>query len=131
LRLVVTRVSGVPKSVLYRPVVPGTPAASRVPFSSPWRTVWMDSVTDVSASTSLGTDAAGNVEVSIDLAQLGLTALAGTETLADVCVLRPDGSGQITIERVCWSNKKTALLADIPGEAELVPSTWGRITWPR
>jgi hypothetical protein len=51
LRLLVTQVRGKTAAVLYRPVVPGT--REPVPFSSPWRTITIDRVDDVSAQVAL------------------------------------------------------------------------------
>ncbi|MHC1766779.1 MAG: hypothetical protein AB9869_21145 [Verrucomicrobiia bacterium] len=47
LRLLVTRVKGQTAAMLYRAVVPGTTRPA--PFSSPWRTVTLDEVKDVSS----------------------------------------------------------------------------------
>ena len=46
-RLLVTQVKGKTLAVLYRAVVPGT--KDPIPFSSPWRTITLDRVEDVSA----------------------------------------------------------------------------------
>ena len=51
-RLVVTRVKNRTWAVLYRPVAPGT--KEPVPFSSPWRTITIDKVIDVSDSSAAG-----------------------------------------------------------------------------
>ena len=45
-RLLVTQVAGKTRAMLYQAVVPGT--KEPVPFSSPWRTITLDRVTDVS-----------------------------------------------------------------------------------
>ena len=62
MRLLITQVKGETKAVLYRPVVPGT--KEPVPFSSPWRTVTLDRVDDVSNQVALAGDE-GNFEISI------------------------------------------------------------------
>ena len=36
------------------------------------------------------------------------------------------GSNFQTTQRVYWSNKATAITADVPGEAELTPKLWGK-----
>jgi hypothetical protein len=43
---------------------------------------------------------------------------------ADIGVLR--GSNGQTTQRVYWSNKATAITADVPSEAELTPGLWGQ-----
>ncbi len=80
IRLLVTEVKGKTLAVLYRAVVPGT--KERVPFSSPWRTITLDRVDDISSQVALvGSvvkNAKGKVEsafyeFSVPLAALGLT----------------------------------------------------------
>jgi hypothetical protein len=34
------------------------------------------------------------------------------------------GTGNATTQRVYWSNKATAIVADVPSEAELRPNLW-------
>jgi hypothetical protein len=125
-RLLVTLVKGKPLALLYRAVVPGTAVADRVPFSSPWRTIYFDRVEDVSAQMQFaGKD--GNFEFSIPLAVLGLKPAAGQRLRGDLGVLR--GSGGQTVQRIYWSNKATAITADVPSEAQLTPQLWGTFHW--
>ncbi len=120
-RLLVTRVKNKTVALLYRAVVPGTTEA--VPFSSPWRTITVDRVDDVSSQVQLaGTD--GNFEISIPLATLGLKPQAGQKLKGDLGILR--GNGFQTVQRVYWSNKASGIVADVPSEAELTPKLWGR-----
>jgi hypothetical protein len=122
LRLLVTRRNGKTTAELYRAIVPGT--TEPVPFSSPWRTITLDRVEDVSAHVELaGND--GNYELSIPLSVLGLHPKAGERIKGDLGILR--GNGFQTLQRVYWSNKATGITADVPSEAELTPRLWG--TW--
>ena len=123
LRLVVTQVKGKTLALIYRPVVPGTDAKDRIGFSSPWRTIYMDAVEDVSDQVQLlaGTD--GNFVVSIGLSTLHWKPQAGKRYQADLGVLRGDAGK--TMQRTYWSNKATGITADVPSEAELTPSLWG------
>ena len=68
MRLLVTRVKGKTVAMLYRAVVPGT--REPVPFSSPWRTITLDRVEDVSADVDLAGGTDGNYELSIPLEKL-------------------------------------------------------------
>lgn len=43
---------------------------------------------------------------------------------ADIGLLR--GRDGQTTQRVYWSNKATAITADVPSEAELAPRLWGK-----
>lgn len=123
LRLLVTLVKGKPLALLYSPVVPGS--KERVPFSSPWRTIQFDTVADVSASIQFAADGTGNFELSVPLSELGTVPAAPGRLRGDVGVLR--GNGFQTLQRVYWSNKATAIVSDVPSEAELTPALWGRL----
>ena len=120
-RLLVSTVKGQTVAMLYRAVVPGT--TEPVPFSSPWRTITLDKVEDVSAEVRLaGTN--GNYEISIPLSALGLTPAAGRRIKGDLGVLR--GNGFQTMQRVYWANKASGITADVPSEAEVTPGLWGQ-----
>ncbi|PTY02929.1 hypothetical protein DB346_07915 [Verrucomicrobia bacterium LW23] len=110
-------------AVLYRPVVPGTPAEKRVPFSSPWRTFHFDQVTDISDKVQVADDGKGAFEISVPLDILGLKPQPGARLRGDIGVLR--GVPGQTTARVYWSNKGTAIVSDVPSEAELLPALWG------
>ena len=120
-RLLITRVKERTFALLYRAVVPGT--AHPVAFSSPWRTITIDRVEDVSASVVLASSPAG-YEVSVPLATLGLAPKPGLRIRADIGVLR--GDGMQTQQRVYWNNKATGITSDVPSEAQLTPALWGR-----
>jgi hypothetical protein len=121
LRLLVTLVHDKPLALLYRAVVPGT--KEPVPFSSPWRTITIDRVDDVSDQLRFAAHE-GNYELSIPLSLLNLKPVAGQVLQGDLGILR--GNGFETLERVYWSNKATAITSDVPSEAQLTPRLWGR-----
>jgi hypothetical protein len=123
LRLLVTTVDGKTRAALYRAVVPGT--KEPVKFSSPWRTITIDAVEDVSDQVQLAGDGKGDFELSVPLAVLGWRPAPGKAFRGDVGLLR--GNGFQTFQRVYWSNKATAITSDVPSEAELTPRLWG--TW--
>ncbi|MBI5834267.1 MAG: hypothetical protein HZB16_18385, partial [Armatimonadetes bacterium] len=121
-RLLVAMVKGKPRAMLYRAVVPGT--KEPVPFSSPWRTITLDQVVDVSDQVQLA-GAEGDFELSVPLALLGLKPASGMVLRGDLGLLR--GNGFQTLQRVYWSNKASGITADVPSEAELTPSLWGKL----
>ena len=121
-RLLVTLVKGKPRAMLYRARVPGT--AQPVAFRRPWRTISIDAVEDVTAQVVFATDGGGNFEISIPLQTLRWQPKPGDIARADLGVLR--GSYFQTTQRVYWSNKATAITADVPSEAELTPKLWGK-----
>ncbi len=120
-RLVVTRVKNKTWAVLYRPVAPGVKEPT--PFSSPWRTITIDKVEDVSDQVRLA-GSNGDYELSVPLETLGLKPTADHAIRGDVGVLRGDGFK--TLRRVYWTNKATGLTSDVPSEAMLTPHLWGR-----
>jgi hypothetical protein len=125
-RLFVYQVNGKTMAMLYHAVVPGT--ANPIPFSSPWRTIALDSVEDVSSQIELQSmkdgDQAGSFAFSIPLKVLGLNPVPGGKIKADIGILR--GTGTQTTQRVYWSNKATGITSDVPSEAELTPNLWGQ-----
>lgn len=121
-RLLVTLIKGKPRAMLYRAKVHGT--SQPVSFSSPWRSISIDVVEDVTASLAFATDNAGNYEISIPLSIVHWQPKAGDEVRADLGVLR--GANFQTTQRIYWSNKATAITADVPSEAELTPKLWGK-----
>jgi hypothetical protein len=127
LRLLMTVDQGKPVSVLSRKVVPGTPAADRVPFAAIWHSVTFDQVKvtpDVQMAT--GPIAGGYfVEARVPWAVLGVQPHAGLKLRGDFGVLSADNGGTVTVSREYWSNKATGLVNDIPGEADLTPNMWG------
>jgi len=125
IRLLVSLVKGQPKAVLYRPIAKTGPKNSAL-FESPLRTLKFDDVEDVSQYLQLakGTPA-GDFEFSIPLAVLGLKPTPGSTLRGDMGLLR--GDGWRTTQRVCWSNKASGLVSDIPSEAELTPQLWGAL----
>ena len=99
--------------------------SEKVPFSSPWRTITFDKVEDVSNQLEFAATKDGNYEISIPLAALQLKPKEGLSIKGDIGILRGDGAQ--TISRVYWSNKATAIVSDVPSEAELTPALWGTI----
>jgi hypothetical protein len=133
LRLLVARVKGKPKAMLYRQVVPGTQEPE--PFISPVKRVNMDRIDDVSDAVQVAASplspAPGKYadevvyEFSVPLATLGLAPKPGLSLRGDLGVLRGDGIE--TAARVYWHNKTTTFVSDIPGEVELNPGLWGEL----
>ncbi|HZZ74003.1 MAG TPA: NHL repeat-containing protein, partial [Pirellulales bacterium] len=120
-RLLITEVKGATRALLYRAKVAGV--AEPVAFSSPWRTIHIDAVEDVSSAVELATDKGGNYEIRIALAALHWKPEVGKTYRADIGILR--GADGHTTQRVYWANKATAITADVPSEAELTPRLWG------
>ncbi len=122
IRLLVTRVNGTTRAILYRPVVPGAPAANKKTFVSPIGTAEFDSVTDISSYVQLG-QKDGNYEFSVPLSVLGFAPKPGEKYIGDIGVLK--GNGRQVIRRMYWNNINTELVSDIPSEARQEPALWG------
>jgi hypothetical protein len=121
-RLLVTVVKNKPLALLYRAVVPGT--REPVPFSSPWRTITIDRVDNISDQVQLAR-VVGKYEMSVPLTVMGLKLQPGRSLRGDIGLLRGDGFQ--TLHRIYWSNKATGLTSDVPSEAMFMPQLWG--TW--
>ncbi len=127
LRLLITQVDGETRALLYRAVVSGTGEAAKIPFVSPVWSLTFDRVDDVSDQVQLAANESGNYEISIPLSVLGLNPKPGLKLKGDIGILR--GEGFRTTARSYWSNKATAITADVPSEAKLSPHLWGTIEW--
>ncbi len=122
LRLLVTRVEGRPRAVLFRARVPGASTLEQVVYQSPIGKQTFDQVLDVSTDVVMGSHE-GDYEISIPLDRLGLVPEKGREILGDLGILR-GRSGQ-TVQRIYWNNGDTLLVSDLPSEARLQPARWG------
>jgi len=116
-RLLITLIKGQPRAK-----VAGT--TQPVSFSSPWRSIAIDVVEDVSDRVPFTADKTGNYEISIPLQTLHWQPKPGDTVRADIGIVR--GSNGQTTQRIYWANKATAITADVPGEAELIPKLWGK-----
>ena len=123
-RLLIADVRGKMTAVLYHPEKASTPDDRKIVFESPIGRVLFDQVEDVSARVKVA-GADGDFEVAVPLALLGLegTPNIGQEARADIGLIRGDGSRNI--QRLCWHNRDTLLVSDIPSEARFEPINWG------
>ena len=79
----------------------------------------------MTSQIKLASDNKGNYEAAIPLSLIGLTPKPGMQVKGDLGVLR--GTIGKTTQRVYWANKATAITADVPSEAQLLPKLWGTI----
>lgn len=132
IRLSFAMLDGKPQCVLYDFRVPDF-RGERVPFSSPWRTVWCDRaglVPEARVAVRRGRNTYA-LEAAVPLAVLHLDPRALGETRGDVGRVLSDATGSLATSRVYWSNKNTAIMADLPSEAGLQPSLWGLFRFGR
>ena len=122
-RLLVTRVNGQTRAVLYRMVAPDAPTADAARFDSPIGSVKFDQVINVSDQVSLTADGTGGFQIAVPLSLLGLKPDDGARFLGDIGLLRGDGSW--TSRRMYWNNQDTGMVSDVPTEARLQPGNWG------
>ena len=115
-----------PLVMMYEKKVPGTKAADRVPFTSPVMTVTFDRVRDITSRVKFAAARDGSgFELGIPLSLLGLDLRKTGALKGDIGVLR--GADGMTLSRSYWSNKATAIVSDVPSEADLRPACWGDI----
>jgi hypothetical protein len=126
LRLSFSIFEGKPVCVAYDFRVPDF-RGQRIPFSSPWRTVWCDRaglLPDAEIVVKRG-NGDYTLEASIPLAAIHLDPAALGETRGDVGRVLSDQTGTQATSRVYWANKNTNIMADLPSEAGLQPNLWG------
>ena len=112
--------------MLYEKKVPGVKPADRVPFASPVSTITFDRVRDVTDHVRfVGGKSGFGYELAVPLDLVHLPSKASGEMRGDIGVLR--GSVGETMARSYWSNKATAIVSDVPSEADLRPANWGPI----
>ena len=134
-RLLITQVKGKTVAVLYEKVSADRRSVP-VEFTSPVMSIRFAKVVDVSSKVQLaiGTEDGekkafqwGLFEFAIPLSELHLPDHPTGEIRGDIGILR--GNGYETTQRVYWMNKATGLVSDLPSEADLRPSLWGRFTF--
>lgn len=126
-RLLIAPLGDKNAAVLYR--YKSESKANAVEFASPWRSVIVDSVTELS-DVQIAVKKQSNwymIELAIPLKSLGITSLAGQTIKGDFGVNYGDRVGQVTRLRSYWSNKATALVNDVPGEIMQHPDMWSNI----
>ncbi len=126
IRLSFAMFEGEPRCVLYDFKIPDF-RGERIPFSSPWRTVWCDRAAILKearvAVVRRGQDYV--LEASVPLAAIHLDPRTLGETSGDVGRVLSDQSGSLAASRVYWANKNTNIMSDLPSEAGLQPNLWG------
>ncbi|MDB6015999.1 MAG: repeat containing protein [Pedosphaera sp.] len=120
-RLFVTKRNGQILAVLYRQKTDG--GGNKETFASPVGQVTFDDVKDVSKYVEVASDGA-NYEFSVPLSVLGLKDPVAKTFRGDAGLVLSDGSRARA--RVYWHNKSDSMCADVPSEARLNPSQWGR-----
>jgi hypothetical protein len=133
IRLSFTMIGGRPAAILYDYVVPGTPKDARLPFSSPWRTLWIDRVVRL-ADAQIAVTRHGDrycLEAAVPLASIHLDPAATPKIRGDVGRVLSDQTGTRAVARLYWSNRNTAITADVPSEARLQPNLWGTFVFER
>ena len=100
-----------------------------VEFASPWRSVIVDSVTEL-VDVQIGVKKQHNwysIELAIPFKALGTDSPAGKVIKGDLGINYGDSVGEVTRLRSYWSNKATALVNDVPGEIMQHPDMWSNI----
>jgi len=127
IRLSFAMVGGKPSAILYDYVVPGTPKQARLPFASPWRTLYIDRVGRL-PEARIAVVRRGNrycLEAAVPLEAIHLDRKVTPTIRGDVGRVLSDQTGTRAVDRVYWSNKNTKIVSDVPSEARLQPNLWG------
>jgi len=129
LRILWAVVDGKPLAVFYRYCVPGTPESAKVVFASPVRRIAVDAV-EIWREPSVAFHPMADgytFEAAVPWSRIGSPSPTGTIPM-DFGVLFSAPTGDVTAERVYWSNKAAGAVSDVPSEAEVHPQLWG---WAR
>ncbi|MEI6500466.1 MAG: hypothetical protein WCP21_05485, partial [Armatimonadota bacterium] len=103
------------------------------PFSSPWRTTWVDRVALLpEAQVVVARDGSNcTLEAAVPLAAIHLDPRSTPSLRGDVGRVLSDQTGTRSVDRVYWSNQNTRIMADIALEARLQPNLWGTFVFER
>ncbi len=125
-RLLLSVFQGQPIAVLYKPVVSGTTAPTRLMGAT------IDQIVKLpSAKIGIQRSADGyTLEASVPLSDLGIDPAQGTIERGDVGVVYADETGANRSLRLYYYNHDTSMTADLTTEATLQPGNWGEIEMP-
>ncbi len=127
IRLSFAMLGGKPAAILYDYVVPGTPTEARLPFSSPWRTLYIDRAA-ILAEAKIAIERKGDryvLEAAVPLAAIHLDPSKTPTIRGDVGRVLSDQTGTRSVDRIYWANQNTKIMSDVPSEARLQPNLWG------
>ena len=131
IRLTFSMFEGKPICVLYDYDVAGIDKGQ--PFSSPWRTEWIDRVASIPEAKIEITRAGQSycLEAAVPLAVIHLDPHRLATTTGDVGRVLSDQTGSAAAARVYWANKNTNIMSDLPSEAALQPNMWGMFVFQK
>jgi len=131
IRLTFSMFEGKPICVFYDYDVAGIDKGQ--PFSSPWRTEWIDKVASI-PEAKIEISRAGQsycLEAAVPLKVIHLDPNALGKTTGDVGRVLSDQTGSAAAARVYWANKNTNIMSDLPSEAALQPNMWGMFVFQK
>jgi hypothetical protein len=111
--------------VLYDYISPKAKETSRVAFSSPWRTLYVDKVSIIEDAKIKVERRGANVKFEAQVPLSALPYRPKGDVRGDVGRVSSDATGERSISRNYWSNKNTAIMSDLPSEASIEPNLWG------
>jgi hypothetical protein len=111
--------------VLYDYISPKAKETSRVAFSSPWRTLYVDKVSIIEDAKIKVERRGANVKFEAHVPLSALPYRPRGDVRGDVGRVSSDATGERSISRNYWSNKNTAIMSDLPSEASIEPNLWG------
>ncbi|MCX5661266.1 MAG: hypothetical protein NTW19_16390 [Planctomycetota bacterium] len=133
LRIVLAKAGGKPRAVLFRPVAgPAKLGGKSVTYTSPVGQTTIEEVLELAdAKVAVVYDQDHwRIEAAIPWKSIGAKAPGDKVRLrGDLGVLVADPTGQMTIGRYYWANKRNVVLSDQPSEARLHPDQWGEFNF--
>jgi len=132
-RLLMSTMKGQPIAVLYQPVAPDALETEEWETHTMVFSVAFDRVKIIKdvkiAYQDSQENSAYSVEAVIPLKSLGMTIKPGMSVKMDWGILKTSPNGSGVYERLYWSNKDTAILADEAAEAVIKPEMWGQVNF--
>lgn len=133
IRIVLAKANGKPRAVLFRPVAGPTKLGGKsVVYTSPVGQTTIEEVLELSdAKVAVVYDQDHwRIEAAIPWKSIGVKAPGDKVRLhGDLGVLVADPTGQMTLGRYYWANKRNVVLSDQPSEARLLPDQWGEFNF--
>ena len=126
IRLLFAERGGKVVCVKYDYVNPKAPKSARVDFESDVAKTTVASITELKHISAWAEHNKGLFTLRAVLPLSSIAKRIPNETRLDVGRITGDPSGTVSIERIYWSNKATALMSDRPTQAGVEPRLWGK-----
>ena len=127
IRLLFADLGGKVVCVKYNYDNPKAPKSARVEFKSDVAKTTVSSITELKRVSAWVERSRGFFTLRAVVPLSSIAKDIPNETRLDVGRITGDPSGLVSVERIYWSNKATALMSDRPTQAGVEPRLWGKV----